>query len=219
MLVDIDERVMALAEEVGGLGIVADVTDRAVPAAVVKQVVEQFGGVDGLANIAGGSVDGDAEQTTDEQWEHVLNLNVTASFRWSRAVIPAMLAGEGGSIVNTSSIAGTHSLPHSVAYVTNKAALIGLTHSIAVDFGRRGIRCNSVAPGTIETPGLLSYHERNPGMKDGLLAINFRGRFGTPDDVAALFVYLLSDESGFVNGENIAIDGGRAAGSVAAVAP
>lgn len=217
-LVDVSADVLELAAELGGLAFIVDVTAAEVPLAVVGDVVREWGGVDGLANIAGGSAAGDSDVLgiTDEQWSAVIDLNLTATFRWVRAAIPAMIASGGGSIVNTSSIAGTHSLPQSAPYVTSKAAIIGLTRSIAIDFGRAGVRCNSIAPGTIETPGLLDYYERNPGVKDGLLALNFRGRFGQPADVAALFVYLLSAESGFVNGENIAIDGGRAAGSVAA---
>lgn len=219
VLVDISPDVTALASELGGRAFVVDVTAADIPLAVVADVVREFGGVDGLANIAGGSSAGNADVLgiTDDQWDAVLGLNLTATFRWARAAIPAMIAAGGGSIVTTSSIAGTHSLPQSAPYVTSKAAIIGLTRSIAIDFGRAGVRCNSVAPGTIETPGLTAYNERNPGMEDGLLALNFRGRFGQPNDVAALFVYLLSDESGFVNGENIAVDGGRAAGSVAPV--
>ena len=216
VLVDVDDTVRSLADRLNGLAYVVDVTDPEEPALVVAAVVGQLGGVDALANVAGGSGDGggDALGTSRAQWDRTLTLNVTATFEWIRAVIPAM-AGNG-SIVNVTSIAGTHALPQSVAYTTAKAALIGLTRSIAVDFGRRGVRCNAIAPGTIGTPGLERYLDEHPGVANGLLDLNFRGRLGTPGDVAELMIYLLGDESSFVNGETVAIDGGRAAGSVAA---
>jgi 2-keto-3-deoxy-L-fuconate dehydrogenase len=215
-LVDINEQVREVAAEVGGLAFVEDVCDPQAPARVVAAVAGQLGGLDGLANIAGGGAAGDVVETTDETWERTITLNLTAPFRWSRAAAPAIERAGGGAIVNISSIAGTHALPKSVSYVSAKHGLIGLTRSIAVDYGPRGVRCNAICPGTIQTPLLERYLTNNPPMAEGLKNLNFVGRFGTGDDVAALCVFLLSDDSGFVNGESIAIDGGRAGASVGA---
>jgi NAD(P)-dependent dehydrogenase (short-subunit alcohol dehydrogenase family) len=158
--------------------------------------------------------DGDAAETSDEVWDLVLAVNLTAPFVWSRAAIPHMLAGGGGSIVNVASIAASHALASSVAYVASKTGLLGLTRSIATDFGRRGIRCNSVSPGTIETDFFRDYAARNPDATRRIMDLNFAGRFGTAEEVAACCAYLLGTESGFLNGADVALDGGRSAASV-----
>ena len=113
--------------------------------------------------------------------------------------------------MNIGSVASTHALPESAAYVTSKAGVLGLTRSLAVDFGRRGIRCNAILPGTVETQFFASYAERNPERARELMSRNFAGRFGVPADIAAAVIYLLSPESSFVNGASIAVDGGRTA--------
>ena len=124
-----------------------------------------------------------------------------------------MLAGGGGSIVNVSSTEGIVARPDHFSYVTSKAALGGLTRSIAIDFGRREIRCNSVSPGSIDSERFREYVEDRPGLEEELISYNYRGRIGRPHEVAACCVYLLSDDSGFVNGADYIIDGGRTAGS------
>ncbi|QEC46118.1 SDR family oxidoreductase [Baekduia soli] len=213
-LVDADPRVLELASELGGVGFAVDITDRSTAPSTLAEAAAQLGGVDGLANVAGAQRDGDAVHTTDEVWDLVLAVNLTAPWVWSRAAIPHMLKAGRGSIVNVASIAASHALPSAVSYVTSKTGLLGLTRSIAVDFGRQGIRCNSVSPGTIETDFFRDYARRNPDVARRLEDLNFAGRFGTADEVAACCAYLLGDESGFVNGTDVAIDGGRAAASV-----
>ena len=172
-----------------------------------------LGGRDGLANVAGVQRDGNVVDTSDEIWALVLAVNLTAPFVWSRAAIPVMLESGGGSIVNVASIAATHAIPRNVAYVTSKTGLLGLTRSIAADFGRRGVRCNAVSPGTIATEFFDDYAVRNPDVARKLTDLNFAGRFGTAEEVAALCAFLLSDDAGFINGANVAVDGGRSAAS------
>ena len=124
-----------------------------------------------------------------------------------------MLDGGGGSIVNISSTEGIVARPDHFSYVISKAALGGLTRSIAIDFGRREVRCNSISPGSIESERFREYVQHNPGLEQELISYNYRGRIGRPEEVAACCVYLLSDDSGFVNGADYIIDGGRTAGS------
>jgi 2-keto-3-deoxy-L-fuconate dehydrogenase len=210
-LVDRDPAVERLAEQLGGRAFVADVTSAAAAASTVAEAIRQLGGLDGLANVAGVHRDGDVVDTSDESWNLVLGVNLTAPFLWARAALPAMLEAGEGAIVNIGSIASSHALPRSAAYVASKTGLIGLTRSLAVDFGRRGVRSNAILPGSIETEFLASYIERNPERGEELMDRNFAGRFGTPDEVAACCAYLLSDEARFINGASIAIDGGRTA--------
>jgi NAD(P)-dependent dehydrogenase (short-subunit alcohol dehydrogenase family) len=124
-----------------------------------------------------------------------------------------MLAVGGGAIVNIASIAGHRARPSAVAYVTSKTGLLGLTRAIAVDFGRAGIRCNSVSPGSIDTPMLRAYAERDPAGMQAQIDRNYAGRVGRPDEIAAACAYLLSDQAAFVNGVDLLVDGGRAAGT------
>lgn len=210
VLVDIDAGVEQLAGELGGHAHVADVADRRSAESVVPAAAEQLGGLDGLANVAGVHRKGDASDTPDDLWDLVLGVNLNAPFTWSRAAIPILIENSGGAIVNVASIASTHAIPASVAYVASKTGVLGLTRSIAADFGKHGIRCNAVCPGSIETEFIKAYMERNEKPMSELLDANFVGRMGSPDEVAACCAYLLADESGFVTGASFAIDGGRA---------
>lgn len=210
VLVDINDAVRGLADEIGADAHVADVADMSSAAAIVPRAVEQLGGrLDGLANVAGVHRKGTAADTPDDIWQLVLGVNLTAPFTWSRAAIPHLLDNGSGSIVNVASVASTHAIPGSVAYVASKAGVLGLTRSIAADFGKQGIRCNAVCPGSVETEFIKAYMERNQIPVETLLDANFMGRMGSPEEVAALCCYLLSDESGFVTGASFAIDGGR----------
>jgi NAD(P)-dependent dehydrogenase (short-subunit alcohol dehydrogenase family) len=210
-LVDRDPAVSAVAHELDAPAYVADVADPELVADIVTTASESLGGLDGLANIAGVQRDGNVMNTPVDVWQEVLGVNLTAAFLWARAALPVMLEHTPGSIVNIGSVASTHALPESAAYVTSKAGVLGLTRSLAVDFGRRGVRCNAVLPGTVETQFFASYAERNPERARELMSRNFAGRFGVPADIAAAVIYLLSSESSFVNGASLAVDGGRTA--------
>ena len=158
-------------------------------------------------------LEGDLLGTDMDNWQRTMQLNVEVPFLWCKAAVPAMLAGNGGSIVNVSSTEGIVARPNHFSYVISKAALAGLSRSIAIDFGRREIRCNSVSPGSIESERFREYVEGLPRARGGAHLVQLPRPPRPPREVAACCVYLLSDDSGFVNGADYVIDGGRTAGS------
>ena len=186
-----------------------DVTD----AAGVEALAEATGAVDILFNCAGFVDHGTILDCTPDALAFSLELNVTAMYRLIRAFLPAMIAAGGGSIINMASvISATVAAPNRFAYGTSKAAVIGLTRSVAADFAGDGIRCNAICPGAIDTPSLAT---RLAADSAGYAAARARyiarhpiGRLGRAGEVAALAAYLASEESGFVTGQTIAIDGG-----------
>ncbi len=192
---------------------VLDVTN----ADAVKAIAAEFPLVDVLYNCAGTVHAGTILECDEEAWQFSLGLNVTAMYRMIRAFLPAMLAnyeknGGGGSIINMSSIASSvKGIPNRFAYCATKAGVIGLTKSVAADFVTKGIRCNAICPGTVETPSLLQ-RLRDTGDFDKayaeFTARQAMGRFGRTDELAALAVYLASDESSFTTGQTHIIDGG-----------
>ena len=185
-----------------------DVLDKA----AIGQMVGRIGTVDVLFNCAGIVHHGTVLDATDEQWQFALNLNVRSMFWAIQAVLPGMLAKGGGSIVNMSSAASSvKGAALRCIYGTTKAAVIGLTKSVAVDYVSKGIRCNAICPGTVQTPSL---DERIAGLGGGADARQFflqrqpTGRFGSADEIAALALYLASDEAAFTTGTVNVIDGG-----------
>ena len=178
----------------------------------IVRVVESAGTIDILFNCAGFVANGSVLDCTDEQWALSLSLNVTSMFRLVRAVLPQMLARRRGSIINMSSVASSiKGVPNRCAYGATKAAVIGLTKSIAADFVTNGVRCNAICPGTVETPSL---HQRLEATGDydasrrAFIARQPMGRLGRPAEIAALALYLASDESEFTTGQCHIIDGG-----------
>lgn len=168
-----------------------------------------------LFNCAGYVHNGTILEATEDDWDFAFALNVRAMFRTIRAVLPGMLASGGGSIINMSSAASSiMGAPNRCVYGTTKAAVIGLTKSIAKDYIDRGIRANAVCPGTVDTPSL---HDRLRATGDyekaktEFVARQKMGRLATPDEIAALVVYLASDESAFVTAQTFVIDGGWSA--------
>jgi 2-keto-3-deoxy-L-fuconate dehydrogenase len=213
VVIDLDPRVGDVAEAIGASAVVGDLTAAGLAEQVVAETVERTGSLDGLVNNAALVLEGDLLGTDMENWRRTMQLNVEVPFAWCKAAVPAMLAGGGGSIVNVASTEGVVARPDHFSYVTSKAALGGLTRSIAIDFGRREIRCNTVSPGSIDSERFREYVEGRPELEAELISYNYRGRIGRPQEVAACCVYLLSDDSGFVNGADYIIDGGRTAGS------
>lgn len=191
-----------------GISHIADITD----AGAVKALAARFTNVDVLYNCAGTVHAGTILDCDEDAWQFSVNLNVTAMYRLIRAFLPGMLERGGGSIINMSSIASSiKGIPNRFAYCATKAAVIGLTKAVAADFVTQGIRCNAICPGTVETPSLLQ-RLRDTGDFDKayseFTARQAMGRFGKVEELAALAVYLGSDESSFTTGQAHVIDGG-----------
>ena len=182
----------------------------------VDRVADQAGQVDILFNCAGFVHQGTIFEATEAEWDLAFALNVQSMFRLIRAFLPAMLEGKGGSIINMSSAASSvKGAPNRFIYGTTKAAVIGLTKSVAVDFVKQGVRCNCICPGTVQTPSLNERIAANAGVagsvdqaRAAFIARQAMGRLGSADEIAALAVYLGSDESQFVTGLALVIDGG-----------
>jgi len=185
-----------------------DVTDRE----AIRAIAEEFPQVDVLYNCAGFVHAGTILDCDEDDWAFSNALNVTAQYRMIRAFLPGMIRGGGGSIINMSSIASSiKGVPNRFAYGATKAAVIGLTKAVAADFVGQGVRCNAICPGTVETPSLLQ-RLRDTGDFDKayaeFTARQAMGRFGRVEELAALAVYLASDESAFTTGTANVIDGG-----------
>lgn len=213
VLIDTDEAVREVAAGPNTRALVGDIREADLVRRAVGEAVERFGGLDGLVNNVALVEEGDIMETDQRTWDDTIAINVEAPFRWIQAAIPAMLERGEGSVVNISSTEGIVARPYHFAYVTSKAALMGLTRSVAIDFGRKGVRCNAISPGSIESERFREYVADKPELEQELINYNYRNRIGRPHEVAACCVYLLSDDSGFVNGADYIIDGGRTAGS------
>jgi 2-keto-3-deoxy-L-fuconate dehydrogenase len=198
----------ALKNVAGCEGHVLDVRDPAAIAALAKSL----GKVDVLFNCAGIVPGGTVLTVTQEQWTAAFDLNVHAMFHMVRAFLPAMIEARRGSIINMSSVASSITgVPDRCAYGATKAAVIGLTKSIAADFVAQGIRCNAICPGTVDTPSLQSRLHAYGDYAKTRAEFEARqpmGRLGKPEEIAALALHLASDESGFTTGQIHVIDGG-----------
>ncbi len=189
-----------------------DATDPAGIAAAAKDA----GQVDVLFNCAGFVHQGSVLDATEEEWEFAFTLNVRSMFRTIRAFLPGMLDAGGGSIINVASAASSiKGAPNRCIYSTTKAAVIGLTKSVAADTVASGVRCNAICPGTIQTPSLDDRIAANAAAAGGMeqartafVARQAMGRLGAPEEIAAMAVYLASEDSRFLTGQALVIDGG-----------
>jgi 2-keto-3-deoxy-L-fuconate dehydrogenase len=185
-----------------------DVTD----GLAVRALAAETGPIDVLFNCAGYVHDGSVLDCTAEEWDFAMDLNAKSMFHTIQAFLPGMLAAGGGSIINmASAVSSLRGVPGRFAYGAAKAAVIGLTKSVAADFIGNGIRCNAIGAATIETPSLaerISASADPEATRRVILSRQPIGRFGRPEEVAALAVYLASDESGYVTGTVQMIDGG-----------
>lgn len=208
-----DINISRLTDIQGVTGKVLDVTD---PQAI-RALAEEVGSVDVLFNCAGVVHSGDILSCKEEEWQFALDLNVTAMFHTIRAFLPGMLAQQSGSIINMSSVASSvKGVPNRFAYSTSKAAVIGLTRSVAADYVSRGIRCNAICPGTVESPSLqqrIAAQAAAEGRSEeevyqAFVARQPIGRIGRTEEIAELARYLASDASAYTTGAVHIIDGG-----------
>jgi 2-keto-3-deoxy-L-fuconate dehydrogenase len=207
---DINDAALA---ELGGQGMEATRLDVLDPAAV-RALRDRVGGVDVLFNCAGFVADGTILDCDEDQWQFSFDLNVRSMYRTIRAFLPGMVAKGAGSIINMSSVASSVlGVPDRFLYGTTKAAVIGLTKAVAADFIKQGIRCNAICPGTVDSPSLQERMRAKGDYEAARAAFVARqplGRLGTPEEIAALAVYLASDEAAYTTGVAHIIDGGMA---------
>jgi len=189
----------------------ADITDDAAVRAAVEQAIGLLGGLDILVNNAGIGAQGGVEDNRDDEWRHVLDVNVVGLIRVTRAALPALRASASAAIVNTCSIAAAAGLPQRVLYSASKGAVLALTRAMAADLLADGIRVNAVSPGTADTPwiGRLLATAGDPvAERAALEARQPHGRLVRADEVAAAIGYLASPAAGSVTGTALAVDGG-----------
>ncbi|EBA18445.1 oxidoreductase [Roseobacter sp. SK209-2-6] len=206
---DINEE--ALAELAGIDGVTAlrlDVTD----SAAVTSAAKDLPALDVLFNCAGYVANGTILDCSEKDWDFSFDLNVKAMYRLIQLTLPAMLEQGGGSIINMSSVASSiKGVPNRFAYCASKGAVIGLTKSVAADYVTKGIRCNAICPGTVDSPSmhgrLRATGNYEQALKD-FVARQPMGRIGTAEEIASLALYLASDDSAFTTGQTHAIDGG-----------
>lgn len=208
---DID--ISALQDVPGLTALQLDVTS----AEAITALSEQVGAVDVLFNCAGYVHAGSILECDETAWEHSLQINVTAMYRMIRVTLPGMLARGGGSIINMASVASSiKGVPNRFAYTASKAAVVGLTKSVAVDYIAQGIRCNAICPGTVDSPSLRARIAEQAALQGvaeeqvygQFVARQPMGRLGSAEEVAQLVLYLGSDASSYTTGALHVIDGG-----------
>ena len=210
------EAVAATVRAGGGqaIGVGVDVADEASVARLVDRAVIAYGGIDILVNNAGVLLPGSVTELAVADWERTLRVNVTGAFLCSRAVIPVMERRGRGAIVHMSSVSGLVGEAGIAAYCASKGALVMLARQMAIDYARRGIRVNALCPGWIDTPFNDPAIERSGGAEALAPFIDLMvplGRQGTPDEVADVLAFLVSDDARYLTGSAVTVDGGLTA--------
>jgi NAD(P)-dependent dehydrogenase (short-subunit alcohol dehydrogenase family) len=208
------QRAPLVAKQITAVGgradhMVGDVSDAAVADVAVRRACDEFGRLDILVNNAGGGTLGPTHELTLESWTWMLDINLTGTFLMSRAALRVMLAQGGGVIVNMGSVHGHVGFPNHAGYTAAKAGIVNLTRSLAVEYGTRNIRVNAVCPGVIMTPLIAATVDQAAMAK--FVAMHPMGRIGKVDEVARAICFLASDESSFVTGSSLMVDGGYTA--------
>ena len=210
-----DAAAQRIADELGperALFVQADVADDAAVKAMVARAVERFGRVDVLVNNAGRNFFNDPLALTMEQWRHCMSVDLEGAWHCARAVLPGMLEGGGGSIVNIASVHGHKIIPGCFPYPVAKHALIGLTRALGLQYAARGVRVNSISPGLILTEAIEASFAASAdpaaerARQTALLPCR---RIGEPGEVAYTALFLASDEARYINAADILLDGGR----------
>ncbi len=201
------EKISARLEELGirGAGRALNVTDPQSVEALLKRVQEEFGTPDILVNNAGITRDNLLMRMSDDEWFDVVNTNLSAVYRLSKAVLRGMMKNRWGRIINISSVVGSMGNPGQANYAATKAGVAGFARSLAAEVGSRGITVNTVAPGFIDTDMTKVLSDE---QKQQLLAKIPLGRLGKPEEIAAVVAFLASDAGGYVSGETIQVNGG-----------
>lgn len=209
------ENAQRVVEAIGSAALLqeVDVTQATDVKKAMEQTVERFEKLDILVNNAGIGFVGNVEETPEEDFQRLLAVNVTGVFHGCKYAAPLMLQQGRGNIINIASVAGLVGIPRRFAYCATKGAVVAMTRQMAVDYAKKGIRVNAIAPGTVETPFVEGYlHRFHAGETEEVRAqLHARqpiGRMGRPEEIAYLALYLAADESAFVTGSVLVIDGG-----------
>jgi len=219
-LVDVDEAGMEATldaiESAGGSGrsFRADVGNPHQLGVMLREVLLTMGSPELLVNVAGIAIAATVLDTSDEEWGRVITTNLTGPFLLTRATLPLMLDRGSGVIINVASVAGAVGFRARAAYCASKAGLVGLTRSVAADYGAAGIRCIAVCPGTVETDWVARIIADDPdpvAVRERMAARQLDGRMGTPEEVAATIAFIASPSGRFFNGAAVVVDGGLTA--------
>ena len=210
------DRIEELANEIGdsAFSLPADVSKTSEITRLMDETLSHFGGLNFLLNNAGVLHIGNAEQITEEQWDHTFNVNVRGVWLLSRAALPHMRKGGGGSIINMASTLGLVGARNRAAYAASKGAVVLLTKAMAIDHGQENIRVNAICPSFVDTEltaAVLSQAADPAAVRRERTAAHPIGRLGRPEDIAGLAVYLVSDESLWMTGAALPVDGGYSA--------
>lgn len=217
VLVDLDgaalQRLSSELEQASAmvLEIAGDVTDPSVCSDLFRRTMGHFGRLDVLFNNAGIVLNGTLEDCTEDEWQRTMDVNLKSMYLTCREAVPIMRRQGGGSIINMSSVAGPAGVANRGAYSVSKAGVIGLTKSLATDFVGEGIRVNCICPGTVDTPSLRGRIAASPDPEQArrqFIARQPMGRLGLPEEIAALALFLASDDSRYMTGQAIFMDGG-----------